>query len=62
MISYNNNKSPIRYPGGKTRACKILDKVINDYFDIRSIETIISPFFGGFNCCFIFVYSFINVY
>jgi DNA adenine methylase len=47
MISYNNNKSPIRYPGGKTRACKILDKVVNDYFDIRSIETIISPFFGG---------------
>lgn len=46
MISYNN-KSPIRYPGGKTRACKILDKVVNDYFDIRSIETIISPFFGG---------------
>ena len=46
MISYNN-KSPIRYPGGKTRACKILDKVINDYFDISMIKTIISPFFGG---------------
>jgi DNA adenine methylase len=46
MISYNN-KSPIRYPGGKTRACKILDKVINDNFDIKSFDTIISPFFGG---------------
>jgi DNA adenine methylase len=46
MISYNN-KSPIRYPGGKTRACKILDKVINDNFDIKTIDTIISPFFGG---------------
>ena len=46
MISYNN-KSPIRYPGGKTRACKILDKVINDYFDISNIDIIISPFFGG---------------
>jgi DNA adenine methylase len=46
MISYNN-KSPIRYPGGKTRACKILDKVINDNFDIKMIDTIISPFFGG---------------
>ena len=44
MISYNN-KSPIRYPGGKTRACKILDKVINDYFDISNIDIIISPFF-----------------
>jgi DNA adenine methylase len=46
MISYNN-KSPIRYPGGKTRACKIIDKVINDHFDLSNIDTIISPFFGG---------------
>jgi DNA adenine methylase len=46
MTSYNN-KSPIRYPGGKTRACKILDKVINDNFDIKSFDIIISPFFGG---------------
>jgi DNA adenine methylase len=46
MTSYNN-KSPIRYPGGKTRACKILDKIINEYFDIKSFDIIISPFFGG---------------
>ena len=42
-----SNKSPLRYPGGKTRACKILDTIINDYFDIKSFDTIISPFFGG---------------
>jgi DNA adenine methylase len=42
-----NNKSPLRYPGGKTRACKIIDEIINKYFDIKNIKTIISPFFGG---------------
>lgn len=42
-----NNKSPLRYPGGKTRACKKLDEVINKYFEIDDFDTIISPFFGG---------------
>jgi DNA adenine methylase len=42
-----NNKSPLRYPGGKTRACKILDKIVNEYFDIKKFDIIISPFFGG---------------
>lgn len=23
-----NNTSPLRYPGGKTRACKIIDDII----------------------------------
>ena len=46
MITYNN-KSPIRYPGGKTRACKILDKVITDYFEIDKFDILLSPFFGG---------------
>ena len=41
------NVSPLRYPGGKTRACKIIDNVILKYFDINSFDTIISPFFGG---------------
>lgn len=37
--------SVLRYPGGKTRAVKIYDKIIQEYgFDI---STIISPFFGG---------------
>jgi DNA adenine methylase len=41
------NKSPLRYPGGKTRACKIIDKIIFEYFDINNFDTLISPFFGG---------------
>jgi DNA adenine methylase len=42
-----NNVSPLRYPGGKTRACKILDKILNENFDIKSFDNIVSPFFGG---------------
>jgi DNA adenine methylase len=42
-----HNVSPLRYPGGKTRACKILDEIISKYFDIASFDTLISPFFGG---------------
>ena len=38
-------KSPLRYPGGKTRACKILDQIIVN--NNIKIDTIISPFFGG---------------
>ena len=42
------NKSPLRYPGGKTRACKILDNIITTYYNQLSSDTIlISPFFGG---------------
>ena len=42
-----SNISPLRYPGGKTRACKILDKVVNEHFDLSKFDTIVSPFFGG---------------
>ena len=41
------NKSPLRYPGGKTRACKILHEIIGEYFDFNKLKFIISPFFGG---------------
>jgi len=41
------NVSPLRYPGGKTRACKILDETISKYFDITQFNTLVSPFFGG---------------
>jgi DNA adenine methylase len=41
------NKSPLRYPGGKTRACSILNNVINKYYDITKYNDVISPFFGG---------------
>jgi DNA adenine methylase len=39
------NKSPLRYPGGKTRAISILNKYVETYYPNRS--TILSPFFGG---------------
>jgi DNA adenine methylase len=41
------NVSPLRYPGGKTRACKVLDTILNENFTIDSFDNIISPFFGG---------------
>lgn len=42
-----NNKSPLRYPGGKTRACKCLDDIFNMYFNPTIFNTLVSPFFGG---------------
>ena len=42
-----NNKSPLRYPGGKTRACKIIEGELLKYADISNFDTIVSPFFGG---------------
>ena len=44
---HTTNISPLRYPGGKSRACKIIDNVILQHFDITCFDTIISPFFGG---------------
>jgi DNA adenine methylase len=41
------NVSPLRYPGGKTRACKIIDKILSDHFDLTQYDTMCSPFFGG---------------
>lgn len=41
------NVSPLRYPGGKTRACKKLDDILKENFDITKFHNIISPFFGG---------------
>lgn len=41
------NQSPLRYPGGKTRACKKLDEILNGYFNMENYERLISPFFGG---------------
>jgi DNA adenine methylase len=40
-------KSPLRYAGGKTRACSILDEILNDNFDMRQFKNIVSPFLGG---------------
>ena len=41
------NKSPLRYPGGKTRACATLDEIVNKYFNMDEFDTIVSPFVGG---------------
>ena len=42
-----SNISPLRYPGGKTRACKKLDTILKEHFDISKFNNIVSPFFGG---------------
>jgi DNA adenine methylase len=39
------SKSPLRYPGGKTRAVKILQTYLNEHYSTRT--TLLSPFFGG---------------
>ena len=39
------NLSPLRYPGGKTRAIPILDSFVNRYFPSKRV--LLSPFFGG---------------
>ena len=41
----NINPSPLRYPGGKTRAIHIIYEYIRTYFPQR--KQILSPFFGG---------------
>jgi len=39
------NTSPLRYPGGKTRAIKLLEEEIQTRYAQR--KTLLSPFFGG---------------
>lgn len=41
------NVSPLRYPGGKTRACKPLNEILIQYFDMEKFDCVVSPFFGG---------------
>ena len=54
IIKPISNTSPLRYPGGKTRACKKLDEILNQNFteemnnkSNKSFDTVVSPFFGG---------------
>ena len=42
-----SNKSPLRYPGGKTRACKKLEIILKEHFNINEFDNFVSPFFGG---------------
>ena len=46
-LNFTRNVSPLRYPGGKTRACKIINDIIVNHFNIKNFDTLISPFFGG---------------
>lgn len=39
--------SPLRYPGGKSKACKILEQILLEHYDIKNFDTLVSPFFGG---------------
>jgi DNA adenine methylase len=47
IIYLKKNISPLRYPGGKTRACKIIENILIEYFKIEDFDNIVSPFFGG---------------
>jgi DNA adenine methylase len=47
LLNKTSNNSPLRYPGGKTRACKKLDTILKTHFDISKFNNIVSPFFGG---------------
>ena len=42
-----NNRSPLRYPGGKTRGCKVIEEQLLQHTDLSKYAKIISPFFGG---------------
>ena len=39
-INKISNISPLRYPGGKTRACKKLDTILKEHFDINKFNSI----------------------
>lgn len=41
------NISPLRYPGGKTKARKRLEEILLENFKVEDFDTLISPFFGG---------------
>ncbi|AJZ76677.1 hypothetical protein SU86_005820 [Candidatus Nitrosotenuis cloacae] len=40
-------KSPLRYPGGKSRAAKYIYQFIEKFFEGENVKHICSPFFGG---------------
>jgi len=43
----SKNKSPLRYLGGKTRACKKLGEIYEKYYSHNNFDTLFSGFFGG---------------
>ena len=42
-----SNTSPLRYPGGKTRARKTLLELLRSRFQTDQFTEVLSPFFGG---------------
>ena len=44
-VQPTKNVSPLRYPGGKTRAITILSSYVSTYFPNKKV--LLSPFFGG---------------
>ena len=44
MITMKQYKTPLRYPGGKSRACKKMEPYIPD---LRDYEVYYEPFLGG---------------
>lgn len=47
QLQVNYLKSPLRYPGGKSRAVKHIFQYIDQYFKDKSDREVCSPFFGG---------------
>jgi DNA adenine methylase len=45
LVQPTKNVSPLRYPGGKTRAIAILSSYVSTYFPTKKV--LLSPFFGG---------------
>lgn len=45
MVLSKPKRSPLRYPGGKTRACNLLESFVIENFNVP--RRIYSPFFGG---------------
>lgn len=46
-VEITENKSPLRYPGGKSKACKVIYEQLIKYVDLSKFKDIASPFFGG---------------
>mgnify|MGYP003677873427 CR=1 FL=1 len=59
-MNYKDLKSPLRYPGGKTRATKFLFESGNNMPN-RTIHRYQEPFLGGGSCAFAFAKIYPNV-
>ena len=53
-MSLKSFKTPLRYPGGKSRACKKMEPF---FPDLRDYEVYYEPFLGGGSVCSITYYK-----